>query len=101
MCGSATLTMVVSSTWISVADITASVTSRRSLIRPSFILYRDEDAAPDALEQRLLLRFAPPARQAPARLVSQDDQVGADAAGERRDALDGVAEFERAFRPHA
>src|SRR5690348_3243033 len=113
MCGSATFTIVVSSTWISVADITASVIIRRSLpVGKSWcgcaaaagallisILrrHRHQHAAAHALEQRLLVRLAPPAREAAAMPMSDDDEVGADALRCRGDAVHGVAVLERAF----
>src|SRR5689334_5255776 len=64
MCGSATLTIVVSSTWMSVALITASVMSRRSV--PS--TYRRPAAPADAemaAINRRSRRAAPRDRPAP------------------------------------
>src|SRR6185503_1022397 len=121
MCGSATLTIVVSSTWISVADITANVIINRSLpvgsssasplgagrgegaVGVLLIARRhgDQDAAAHALEERGLVGLAPPAGERPARLVTDDDEVGADVLGGLADAVDGVAEFERAVRSDA
>src|SRR3954471_12750476 len=103
MCGNATFTMVVSSTWISVADMTAKVISRRSLpvgrsrSSPSAVAggrgellirrHGHEDAAAHALEQRGLLRLAPPARERPARLVPDDDEVRPHLLGRLADAV--------------
>ena len=100
MCGSATLTMVVSSTWISVADITASVIMSRLADRrwPAHVAECgarvhgmpaeypcDQDAARDLVQQRRLLVLAPPARQAVAIPVADDDEVRADAFRHLRD----------------
>src|SRR5689334_15985595 len=117
MCGNATFTIVVSSTWISVADITASVIIRRSApvgsscagcgaaAEATALLFvrrhRHEDRAGDAPEQRLLVALGPPAREAPALLVAEHDEVRLHELGGARDALDGVAVLERAAGVHA
>src|SRR5258705_3539996 len=113
MCGSATLTMVVSRTWISVADMTASVIMRRAVpvgssaaaavaILGCLVLgHGDEDAARHTLEERLLLRGAPPAREARAVLVAEDDEVRVDLLRGLGDGVHGVSVLERTLRGHA
>src|SRR4051812_46368140 len=94
MCGSATLTMVVSSTWISVADITANVMKKRTLLavfaastsavaavlcsamrRLRFRCHRHQNAAGGAIQQCRILGVTPPARQAAALAMAHHDQV--------------------------
>src|SRR5512132_213313 len=91
LCGSATLTMVVSRTWIRGADITASVTINRPAASFSLIRGGDEDAARHFLEKGFFVRRAPPPRQRAAMLVAQHDEVGADALRGGRDAIHGAA----------
>src|SRR3954454_18592877 len=97
MCGSATLTMVVSRTWISVADITASVTRSLSLIG----CRGHQDAAGHFLEEGFLIGSTPPARHRAALLVSQHDEIRADALRGGGDAIDGRTVLERAVRGHS
>src|SRR5665213_3107926 len=108
MCGSATFTMVVSSTWISVADITARMIISRSVPVGSScggatlaggallisVGHRHQDAAGDAVEQRLLVGLAPPAREAGTLAMSHHDQVRTDAPGHFGDPVNRVAVLE-------
>src|SRR6185503_1028434 len=116
MCGSATLTIVVSSTCMSVEDITAKVIISRSagaIVRGSTGAAgaaaltcasglrrsgRDQDAAGDAVEQPRLFRLAPPFREAAAIAVTDDDQIGADFFRDFRDVHERIAVHERALR---
>src|SRR5512138_3913742 len=115
MWGSATLTIVVSSTCMSVADITAKVIIIRSagaivrgstgaagaaaLTRASSLRRscRDQDAAGDAVQQPRLFRLAPPFREAAAIAVADDDQIRADLFRNSRNVHERIAVHERAF----
>src|SRR5581483_3677242 len=106
MCGSATFTMVVSSTWISVAAMTANVISRRSALLGNWAMslasglahHAREDAALRAIEQRLLVGIAPPARKAAALAMPDHDQIGADLARDIRNVVERIAIHEQAVR---
>src|SRR4029079_17039261 len=118
MCGNATLTMVVSSTCMSVDDITAKVIINRSagaiergstgatgaaaLIRASGLRRsrRDENAAGEAVAQRGPLRLAPPLREAAAIAVADDDQICADFFRDFRDVHERIGVHEPALRGH-
>src|SRR6185437_56884 len=64
---------------------------------PSLLRDRHQHAAAHALEERFLVRLAPPAREAAAMPMADDDEVGADALGGGGDAIGRVAVLERAL----
>src|SRR4051812_27957697 len=140
MCGSATFTIVVSSTWSSVADITASVIRSRSVGLTSVVVGegaalggrfeavrrscsppalamppaggallicavsaagRDQDAARQQVEQRLLRRVRPPACKPATSPMTEHDEVGIELARGRWNAFQRVAERELPVRLEA
>src|SRR3954447_16555960 len=87
---------------MSVADMTASVISRRSFLSGSASITtaqrlrriardRREYAACGEIEQRLLVGIAPPAGEPAAAAMTDDDQVCADALCGFRNVLDRIA----------
>src|SRR5689334_11390121 len=88
MWGRATLTIVVSRTCISVADITAKVMNSRDApsagTAAAAVLFTvvcvagDEDAAMDEVQQRVSWRIAPPARKAPSLPVADHNEISAE-----------------------
>src|SRR4051812_21475172 len=101
---------------MSVADMTASVMSRRGVdgaavgTTASAVLFiatagsvarrrvaGDEDAAGDQVQQGLLRRIRPPARKAPPCAMTYDDEVHAQSLRGRGNLLERIADHELAL----